>query len=276
MKEIIELDINLIVEDPTQPRKSFDEDSLRELSASISERGVKSPISVHLDKNGHYVINHGARRYRASIMAGKDTIPAFIDDDYNLIDQVTENIQRDNLTVREIVDVMSRLRNQGLSNKDITKKFHKSKAWVSSYFALVDAPEPVVNLILDGKYTDTTMLAQLSRLYNRDADAVTEFIAVNDDIKRADVAILTDYIDKKNQAISQDVTEDYEMPVPDCKKKSLKVTKFKVRYNGELYELRNRKPSNEHLAWICDLEKKADIEVNISDIELVSSFQDDA
>ena len=82
-KEIIDLDINLIDEDPNQPRKTFD--NITELSESIKERGVKSPISVHPIDNGRYMINHGARRYRASKLAGKTTIPAFIDDDYNLL-----------------------------------------------------------------------------------------------------------------------------------------------------------------------------------------------
>ena len=138
-KEIIDLDINLIDEDPNQPRKTFD--NITELSESIKERGVKSPISVHPIENGRYMINHGARRYRASKLARKTTIPAFIDDDYNLIDQVVENIQRDELTVREIVDVIAMLYNKKrMKKKDIAEKFHKSPAWVSERYALSDAP----------------------------------------------------------------------------------------------------------------------------------------
>ncbi|NCU31903.1 MAG: ParB/RepB/Spo0J family partition protein, partial [Candidatus Moranbacteria bacterium] len=82
-----EIEIDLLKEDPNQPRKSdnpgFSADSLAELSATIKLRGVKSPISVRddLDQPGHYIINHGARRYRASILAGKTMIPAFVDND---------------------------------------------------------------------------------------------------------------------------------------------------------------------------------------------------
>ena len=110
------------------------------------------------------MINHGARRYRASKLAGKTTIPAFIDDDYNLIDQVVENIQRDELTVREIVDVIAMLYNKKrMKKKDIADKFHKSQAWVSERYALSDAPEPVQNLINNNIVTDVTVLAQLGR-----------------------------------------------------------------------------------------------------------------
>lgn len=124
--EIIELSLDLIDEDPYQPWKSFDEASLKELSASIAERGVKSPISVHIGENGRYIINHGARLYRASKLAGKTTIPAFIDEDYNLIDQVIENIQRDELTVREIIDVIATLMKNGMKISDLAERFHKT------------------------------------------------------------------------------------------------------------------------------------------------------
>ena len=76
-----EIDISLISEDIHQPRKEFNQETLRELTETIKLRGVKSPISVRpdVDKPGAYIINHGARRYRASIKAGLTKIPAFID-----------------------------------------------------------------------------------------------------------------------------------------------------------------------------------------------------
>ena len=72
-----EIDITLISEDIHQPRKEFNQETLRELTETIKLRGVKSPISVrpNPDKPGTYIINHGARRYRASINAGLTKIP---------------------------------------------------------------------------------------------------------------------------------------------------------------------------------------------------------
>ena len=105
-----EIDITLISEDIHQPRKEFNQETLRELTETIKLRGVKSPISVrpNPDKPGTYIINHGARRYRASINAGLTKIPAFIDTDYSESDQVIENLQRDDLTSREIADFIGR------------------------------------------------------------------------------------------------------------------------------------------------------------------------
>ncbi len=105
-----EIDITLISEDIHQPRKEFNQETLRELTETIKLRGVKSPISVrpNPDKPGTYIINHGARRYRASINAELTKIPAFIDADYSEADQVIENLQRDDLTSREIADFIGR------------------------------------------------------------------------------------------------------------------------------------------------------------------------
>ena len=89
----IELPLDLIDEDPNQPRTVFDPQLLQELADTIRDRGVKNPISVHLntEKPGRYIINDGARRYRASKMAGKKSIPAFIDPDFTKIDQIIVN-----------------------------------------------------------------------------------------------------------------------------------------------------------------------------------------
>src|SRR5512133_1526692 len=82
------LALSQIEEDPHQPRTAdnpgFSAQSIAELAATIASRGVKSPISVrdHPTKPGRYLINHGARRFRASKVAGKTTIPAFVDNDY--------------------------------------------------------------------------------------------------------------------------------------------------------------------------------------------------
>ena len=108
------ISIDLIDEDPNQPRTIFNDESLQELADTIRERGVKSPISVRETSDGRFMINHGARRYRASILAGKTTIPAFIDNDYTNVDQLIENIQRDNLAPMDIARFIESELNRGL------------------------------------------------------------------------------------------------------------------------------------------------------------------
>ncbi len=292
-KEIIDLDINLIDEDPNQPRKTFD--NITELSESIKERGVKSPISVHPIDNGRYMINHGARRYRASKLAGRTSIPAFIDDDYNLIDQVVENIQRDELTVREIVDVIAMLYNKKrMKKKEIAQKFHKSQAWVSERYALSDAPEPVQTLINNNIVTDVTVLAQLGRLYSQQPEIVTQFIDTTEDIKRPDVAELTEYINElQNSSLQQDKNEvptsatssaeisnegknenKYASENVEIITNKQKPVRFKVKHNGRLYELRQRKATAGNF-WIRDIETLLDKEVPGNEIQLIETYQED-
>jgi len=107
-KALLDLALHLIDEDPGQPRREdnpgFSEEKLNELAKSITRRGVKTPISVHdnPEQLGRFIINHGARRFRASKIAGKATIPAHVDNDYTRTDQLTENLLREGNTPLEI------------------------------------------------------------------------------------------------------------------------------------------------------------------------------
>jgi len=91
------LPVDSIDEDPEQPRREFDDDSLRELAETIKARGVRSPVSVraHPSEPGRWMLNFGARRLRASRLAGKADVPAFVDESFDSYDQVIENEQRE-------------------------------------------------------------------------------------------------------------------------------------------------------------------------------------
>src|SRR5690606_38612189 len=100
-----EIDIRKIIAGGAQPRKAFDEISLRELADSILTQGLIQPITVRETAAGRFEIISGERRYRASQMAGLDKIPAYIrevDDQRSLEMALIENIQRENLNPIEI------------------------------------------------------------------------------------------------------------------------------------------------------------------------------
>lgn len=124
----IDLSLDLIKEDPNQPRTNenpgFSKESLKELAETIKARGVKTPISVHEDQAspGFFIINHGTRRYRASKLAGKNTIPAVIDNDYEDIDQIIENLQRNELTPIEIANFLGKEIKKGKKNVILPNK----------------------------------------------------------------------------------------------------------------------------------------------------------
>ena len=109
---INEIELSKIEANPFQPRTKFDEESLKELSASIKEIGLIQPITLRKVNNDKYQIIAGERRFRASQMAGLETIPAYVrkaKDDGMLEMALVENIQREDLDAIEIALSYQRL-----------------------------------------------------------------------------------------------------------------------------------------------------------------------
>lgn len=196
-----EIDITLISEDIHQPRKEFNQETLRELTETIKLRGVKSPISVrpNPDKPGTYIINHGARRYRASIHAGLTKIPAFIDTDYSEADQVIENLQRDDLTSREIADFIGRQLAGGKTKSEIARLIGKTNPYITMHATLLDLPDPLADVYRTGRCTDVTALYDLTRLYKANKEEVITWLALStqEEISRLDVYQFSQFLKLK-------------------------------------------------------------------------------
>jgi len=111
-----EIRLDRIVPDPAQPRRTFDPVRLEELAASISLEGVLQPIVVRYDEPGDsYVIVHGERRWRASREAGQKTIPAIVrevDEEHRLIQQLMENVVREDLNAVDRAQALRALKLQ--------------------------------------------------------------------------------------------------------------------------------------------------------------------
>lgn len=197
LSNLQEISVILLDEDPSQPRKFFDPDALKELADSIRTRGIKTPISVRFNvKNGRYTINHGHRRYRASVIAGKETIPAYIDNDYSDEDQIIENLQRENLTTREIADYIGRQIALGKTQIQIGKELSKTNSWVSLHAKVLNLPDPVAELFHSGKCSDINLIHLLDAAYKEDPAITIEWIKNNrdGDITRRRVQMLRDFI----------------------------------------------------------------------------------
>lgn len=188
----LEIPLEDIKEDPSQPRQFFDEQSLNEMSASIALFGVLMPISVRHDPEGGYIINAGARRYRGSKLAGKKTIPAFIQNAYDKYGQMAENIHRDNLKPLEIASFISEEVKNGKKKGDIAKALGKSPAFVSQYMKLAGAPDWIKGLSAQGVCSDVTTLTELIKVAEAGkVDNLEEKISGMEAISRADVQNLT-------------------------------------------------------------------------------------
>ena len=197
-----QIPLDLIVEDPTQPRKIFDQDSLAELAETIKTRGVKTPISVrpNPDQSGTYIINHGARRYRASKSAGLTAIPAYIDTDYSLADQVVENLQRDNLTSREIVDYIGREIASGKTHEQISKLIGKSQSYVSLHASAMDLPDPIAELFNSGALTDIAAIFNLKKTFKKYPLELTDWLNYSkpEDITRSKIQQFRKFLESRD------------------------------------------------------------------------------
>lgn len=111
-----EIDLNRIVPDPEQPRQSFDEEALEELAASIRKEGVLQPIAVRYDESAdRYIVVHGERRWRASRIAGLESIPAVvreIPEERRLVHQLMENVVREDLNAVDRAAALRMLKRQ--------------------------------------------------------------------------------------------------------------------------------------------------------------------
>ena len=152
--EIQDISVNEIRPNPYQPRKSFTEDALRELSESIKNHGVFQPIIVKKGIRGYDLIA-GERRLRASKMAGLDKIPAivkdFSDDEMREI-ALLENIQRENLTAIELAWAYKGIiDNLDIRQEDLALRIGKSRSHITNTLGLLNLPEEVQKMILNGE-----------------------------------------------------------------------------------------------------------------------------
>ena len=155
--KVIDVDINEILPNRFQPRIQFDEEEILELSDSIKEHGVIQPIVVRTigDK---YEIIAGERRYKASVLAGKETVPVIIK---NLNDRdsaelaLIENVQRKNLTPIEEALSYKKILDMGyLTQETLASKIGKSQSSVANKIRLLNLSDEVQEALLDNKISE--------------------------------------------------------------------------------------------------------------------------
>ena len=168
--EVKELPIKDLRVNPYQPRKSFKEESLRELADSIKEHGVFQPIIVKKSIKGYEIVA-GERRYRASRLAGKETIPAIIRDftDEQMMEiAVLENLQREDLNaIEEAFAYDNLMKKLNITQEELAKKIGKSRSYITNMLGLLTLPDKVKELVKEGKIS-TSHARTLSKLEDKE------------------------------------------------------------------------------------------------------------
>ncbi|SEK73307.1 chromosome partitioning protein, ParB family [Carnobacterium iners] len=157
-EQVQEIKLEDIRPNPYQPRKTFDEEALNELARSIEQSGVFQPIILRESTIKGYEIIAGERRFRASKLAGKTTIPAIIrefDEEKMMEVAVLENLQREDLTSLEEAEAYDMLMKKlKLTQEEVAARLGKSRPYIANYLRLLGLPEIVKQML---QATDISM-----------------------------------------------------------------------------------------------------------------------
>lgn len=150
---INEIQLSKIQPNPDQPRHIFDEDALNELAVSIKQLGVIQPITLRKLDDDNYQIIAGERRYRASLIAEKDTIPAYVKtaEDEDVMEMaLIENIQREDLNSIEVALAYQNLmETYKLTQEQLSERVGKKRTTISNYLRLLKLPAEIQMAIRD-------------------------------------------------------------------------------------------------------------------------------
>jgi ParB family chromosome partitioning protein len=160
------LPLEKIAPNPFQPRKSFNQEGLQELSDSIKSRGMLQPILVKKDGSG-YLMVAGERRFRAAKLAGLEKVSAVVLDDIKETDTLqialAENLQREDLNPIETAEAYRALLEQcGLTQTQLAGRVHKNRASVANTLRLLTLPDNIRQLVAEGKLSEGHARAILS------------------------------------------------------------------------------------------------------------------
>jgi ParB family chromosome partitioning protein len=172
-----EIEMDKIAPDPEQPRKTFDADQLAELASNITEHGVLQSIVVQpANDDGIHMIIMGERRFRAAQMAGLKRIPAVVKEataELRAI-QLSENIQRQELSTMEIARAVDQMRKEGRRRAEIAKALGWSQTHIS-LFTKVLKMAPKLQELAESS-VQVRALSDLQTLWDKDRDAVEVFV----------------------------------------------------------------------------------------------------
>ena len=202
-EEVIELKLSELRPNPYQPRKVFDAEKLQELANSIKKHGVFQPIIVKKSIKGYEIIA-GERRYKASQLAGKETIPAIVRDftDENMMEiALLENLQRENLnSIEEATAYQKLLASLKVTQEELANKLGKSRSHITNMLGLLELPEEVKNLIAEEKIT-MSHARVLSKMKDKDEiiNLANKIVDENLNVRAIEQASQNPTVEKKHK-----------------------------------------------------------------------------
>ena len=205
--DIKQIKLDDIRSNPYQPRKTFNEEALKELAESIKNYGVFQPIIVKKSIKGYDLVA-GERRVKASKLAGLETIPAIIkdfSDDMMREIALLENLQRENLTARELAWAYKGIIDSlHITQEELANKLGKSRSNITNVLGLLRLPKTVQDMVLEGKIS-MGHARELSKLEDKEQIIAYAKKIVDEDLSVRDIEKLTSASsDKKINPINRD------------------------------------------------------------------------
>ncbi len=247
-KNIIQIKLSNIRPNKNQPRKEFDEDKIKILSESIKNIGVLQPIVLKPVEDDNYMIIAGERRYRASILAGKEEIPAVIKDipikDIMEI-ALIENLQREDLNaIEEAIAYKSLIEHYSVTQEELSEAVGRSRPHITNTMRLLNLQKEVIEMIESGSVTPGHGKALL-RIEDRDKQLELSQRIVKEDLSvRAVEEIIKKTLENKKEKSSNKNKKD--IYIIDAEErlsnifgtkvnisKNMKKGKIEISYNNE-------------------------------------------
>lgn len=233
------IQIDQIIPNPDQPRKTIDTDELNELAESIKEKGILQPILL-TPHNGNYMIIAGERRFLAAKKAQLTKIPAIIksfSDEEMLEIALIENIQRKDLNpIEEAIAISQIIEKGSYTHEDIAKRLGKSRVYVTNVTRLLRLPMSIKTKLLEGKITRGHAMP----LLQIDDEAIVQEIAdkvINEGLSVRETEELVKKYSKGENTTKKEVKSKESQTDPFIKEIEEKLSyKFdtKVKINGSL------------------------------------------
>ena len=184
--------VDLLDEDPGNPRTEFPERELQELAEDIGARGILQPIVVHrAGADGRYRIRFGAKRLRAAKQAGLREVPIVVGlQDHDAYAQIAENQKRHGLTPLDLARFMRSRAEAGESNAEIAKRMGIDQTTVAHHLALLTLPPVLDEALKSGRCTSPRTLYELSKLHEEHPEQVVALASGDAALTRTAVAAL--------------------------------------------------------------------------------------
>jgi len=232
-KTSITLPIYSIKPNPFQPRKDFNQAAINELAESIKQYGILNPIIVR-KVGDFYEIVAGERRYRASIIANLETIPAIVDyfndQEMNEI-ALIENIERENLSSLEISNALFEYQQQfNLTQYQLSKKFNKSRSYIANILRLRQLPDFIQEELNKGSLS----VGHVRTLIGLNEEDALELVKIMID-KKLNVREAENLLSRKKSSPAFKQKEENEKILKNSLKRNVKITnnEIKISYKSQ-------------------------------------------